>query len=71
LGGRDRWISEFEVILVYRVPGQPELHRENLSQKNKSKNTNKKDIFIGSYQYGVGLALYLPALTEKAALRKL
>jgi hypothetical protein len=37
LGGRGRWISEFEASLVYRVPGQPGLRRETLSQKNKTK----------------------------------
>ena len=32
LGGRGRWISEFETILLYRVLGQPGLHGETLSQ---------------------------------------
>jgi hypothetical protein len=33
-----KWISELPVILEYRVPVQPELHRETLSQKiNKEK----------------------------------
>jgi hypothetical protein len=32
---RDRRISEFEASLVYRVPGQPELHREDPVLKNK------------------------------------
>jgi hypothetical protein len=32
-----RRISEFEASLVYRVPGQPGLHRETLSQKKKKK----------------------------------
>jgi hypothetical protein len=31
LGGRGRWISEFEASLVYRVPGHPGLSRETLS----------------------------------------
>jgi hypothetical protein len=39
LGNRDRWVSEFKASLVYRVPGQPGLHRETLSSKIK---TNKK-----------------------------
>jgi hypothetical protein len=38
LGGRGRRISEFEVSLVYKVPGQPGLHRETLSS---NKQTNK------------------------------
>jgi hypothetical protein len=42
LGGRGRRISEFEASLVYRVPAQPELHRETLSQKNKNKNRKQK-----------------------------
>jgi hypothetical protein len=37
LGGRGRWISEFEASLVYRVPGQPGLYRETLSPKTKKK----------------------------------
>jgi hypothetical protein len=41
LGGRGRQISEFETSLVYRVPGQPGLHRETLSRKTKTKQTNK------------------------------
>jgi hypothetical protein len=32
LGGRGRQISEFKASLIYRVPGQPGLHRETLSQ---------------------------------------
>jgi hypothetical protein len=44
LGGKSRWISELEASLVYRVPGQPGLYRETLSQKTK---TNKqKNVFI-------------------------
>ena len=38
--GRGRQISEFEASLVYRVPGQPRLHRETLSQKIKKKKKN-------------------------------
>jgi hypothetical protein len=52
LGGRSRQISEFEASLVYRVPGQPGIHRETLSgktkqNKTKQNKTNKqiKDIF--------------------------
>jgi hypothetical protein len=54
LGGRDRWISEFEASLVYKVqdfglgvPGQPGLHRETLSQKNQNKQTKKPCIDTG------------------------
>jgi hypothetical protein len=39
LGGRGRQISEFEASLVYRVPGQPGLHRETMSRKTKPKQT--------------------------------
>jgi hypothetical protein len=42
LGGGGRWISEFKASLVYRVPGQPGLHRETLSQKTKKKKKKKK-----------------------------
>ena len=40
--GRGRQISEFEASLVYRVPGQPGLHRETLSQKTKTTTTTTK-----------------------------
>jgi hypothetical protein len=44
LGGRGRWISEFEASLAYRVsPGQPGLHRKTLSQKTKTKTKTKKN----------------------------
>jgi hypothetical protein len=36
-----RRISEFEASLVYRVPGQPGLHRETLSRKTKKKKKKK------------------------------
>jgi hypothetical protein len=55
LGGRGRWISEFEASLVYRVPGQPGLHRETLSGKKtnkkqkQNKQTNKKNWGGGVY----------------------
>jgi hypothetical protein len=39
LGGRGRQISDFEASLVYRVPGQPGLHRETLSWKQTNKKT--------------------------------
>jgi transcription initiation factor TFIID subunit TAF12 len=37
LGGRGRWISEFEASLVYRVSSRTAmgLHRETLSRKTK------------------------------------
>lgn len=34
-------LYELEASLVYRVPGQPELRRETLSQKTKAKQNNK------------------------------
>jgi hypothetical protein len=43
LEGRGRQISEFEASLVYKVPGQPGLHRETLSQKKKQKQKQKKE----------------------------
>jgi hypothetical protein len=43
LGGRGRWISEFEASLVYRMsPGQPGLYRETPSKKTNQPNKNKK-----------------------------
>jgi hypothetical protein len=42
LRGRGRQISEFKANLVYKVPGQPGLYRETLSQKTKNKTKNKK-----------------------------
>jgi hypothetical protein len=46
LGGRGRWISEFEASLVYRVssrtPRHPGLHRETLSQKKNQKTKKQK-----------------------------
>jgi hypothetical protein len=49
---RSRQISEFEASLVYvRSSGQPELHSEILSQKNKNKNKNKKQSFKVSFGF--------------------
>jgi hypothetical protein len=50
LGGRGRWISEFEASLVYRVSSRtarttqrnPVLKKQNKTKKNKNKNKNKK-----------------------------
>jgi hypothetical protein len=54
LGGRGRRISEFEASLVYRVPAQPRLYRETLSQTNKQ--TNKtKTISMWEWWYDVPL----------------
>jgi hypothetical protein len=43
---RGRWISEFEAILVFRVPGQPELTEkaclENKTKQNKTKQNKTK-----------------------------
>jgi hypothetical protein len=48
-GGPHLWEAEASGSLssrpaqfIKRVPGQPELHRETLSQKNKNKNKNKQ-----------------------------
>jgi hypothetical protein len=43
LGGRDKWISEFEASLVYRVnSSKPGLYRETLSSlKEKEKKKGK------------------------------
>jgi hypothetical protein len=41
LGGRGRQISQFEASLVYRVPGQPGLHRKPLSRPPPPKKTQK------------------------------
>jgi hypothetical protein len=48
LGGRGRWISEFETSLVDR--GQPGLYREILSRKTKNKKTKhkKRSFCVGS-----------------------
>jgi hypothetical protein len=40
VGGRGRQIFEFKISLVYRVPEQPVLHRETLSQSDNSNNIN-------------------------------
>jgi hypothetical protein len=42
LGGRGRWISEFEVSLVYRVDSRrAKTIQRNPVSKNKNKNRNK------------------------------
>jgi hypothetical protein len=43
-GDRGRWISEFEASLIYRVQGQPGLHRETLSQEEEKKKKKKKGL---------------------------
>lgn len=35
LRGRDRWISEFEVSIVFGVPGKPGLHKEKPCQRGR------------------------------------
>jgi hypothetical protein len=44
LGGRGRWISEFEASLVYRVSSRTArtTQRNTVSEKNKNKQTNKR-----------------------------
>jgi hypothetical protein len=44
LGGKGRRISEFDISLL-RVPGEPGLHREILSQK-KTKTTTTNIIYF-------------------------
>jgi hypothetical protein len=47
LGGRGRWISEFEASLVYRVSSRTAretLHRETLSSKQNKTNKQKKKV---------------------------
>jgi hypothetical protein len=54
--GRGRRVSEFEASLVYRVsPGQPGLHRENLSRKTKKKKANGTRI----RKFSVAVSFYL------------
>jgi hypothetical protein len=51
LGGRGRWISEFQASLVYKVSSRtPGLHAETLSSKTRktnqpTKQTNKKESY--------------------------
>ena len=44
MGGRDRWISEFEASLVYRVISRTAraTQRNPVSKKEKQKTTNKQ-----------------------------
>jgi hypothetical protein len=43
LGGRGRWISEFEASLVYRVSSRTaRATQRNPVSKNKNKQTNKQ-----------------------------
>jgi hypothetical protein len=45
LGGRGRWISEFEASLVYRVSSRTaRAIQRNPVSKNKNKNKKKDDI---------------------------
>ena len=65
-GGRSRWISEFEAILVYRVSSRTaRLHRETLSQKSKTKQRGTVSVVlhtlnpttqteVGRYNYSSG-----------------
>jgi hypothetical protein len=61
LGGRGRQISEFKASLVYRVPGQPGLHRETLSRKTKKKKKRKRKIYLFI------LSEYIPACQKRAS----
>jgi hypothetical protein len=43
LGGRDRWISEFEASLIYKVSSRTaRAIQRNPVSKNKTKQTNKQ-----------------------------
>jgi uncharacterized protein (DUF2252 family) len=44
LGGRDRWISEFEASLIYRVSSRiaRAIQRNPVSKKQTNKNNNNK-----------------------------
>jgi hypothetical protein len=45
LEGRSRQIFyKFKASLVYKIPGQPRLHRETLLKKQKTKNKKTKPI---------------------------
>jgi hypothetical protein len=48
LGGRGRWISEFEASLVYKVRSRTArvTQRNPVSKTKKKKQTNKKRIVI-------------------------
>jgi hypothetical protein len=52
LGGRDRWISEFEASLVYRVSSRTarDTQRNPVSKKKKNPKTNKqtKTVYSGT-----------------------
>jgi hypothetical protein len=52
LGGRSRQISELEASLIYRVPGQPGLHRNPVSKKKKRKKGKKKSQKCLIFQHG-------------------
>jgi hypothetical protein len=49
LGGRDRWISEFEASLIYRVSSRTAraTQRHPISKNQKKKKEKEKKILIG------------------------
>lgn len=58
LGGLGRRRTEFKASLNYKVPGQPSLHRERLSQKGGGEGGGKEDLDFraGNTVHGFGLA---------------
>jgi hypothetical protein len=65
LGGRSRWISEFEVNLVYRIPGQPGLHRETLSRNHPQslpQNKEEENVLERVNVYILGPESYPPSV---------
>jgi hypothetical protein len=74
LGGRDRWISEFEASLVYKVSSRTaRATQRNPVSKNKTTTTNKqtnkqtkKDLFILLHKYGCFACMYICALCVHA-----
>jgi hypothetical protein len=43
LGGRDRWVSEFEASLVYKVSSSQGYKRNPVSKTKKKKRKEKKN----------------------------
>jgi hypothetical protein len=67
LGGRGRWISEFEASLVYRVSSRTAraIQRNPVSNKQTNKQTNKEYILgVGGAGEMARWVRALPALPE-------
>jgi hypothetical protein len=69
LGGRSRRISEFKASLVYRVTGQPGLHRETLSRKKKNQTKTKKPKQKDGTELRVVAHAFNPSTRTKKAKR--